>query len=160
MKTRLQKCIRFCDNNNILFSAMWISWFKHEIVSSDNVLNFSLWRRGNISTFFVHARYNTITFLVSYDIWSAIYSLSEGQIVLFNPIFYTILRLICKIAEHETYTKRLLEIEEEKLCIKRERLQVEKRKVGLLEELVSLKKASVAATSLSPFAVSPVIKFQ
>jgi hypothetical protein len=67
--------------------------------------------------------------------------------------------LICQIAEHETFTKRLLEIEEEKLSIKRERLQLEKKKVELLAELVSLKKASVAS-SLSPFSVSPVIKFQ
>ena len=67
--------------------------------------------------------------------------------------------MICQIAEQGTFTKRLLEIEEEKLCIKRERLQVEKKKVELLAELVSLKKASVAS-SLSPFSVSPIITFQ
>lgn len=56
------------------------------------------------------------------------------------------------------YSKRLLDIEEEKLAIKKERLELEKKKVELLQELVNLKKTNL---TLSPpaFAVSPVIKF-
>lgn len=49
-KTRLQKCIRFCDNNNNQRNDIGIFAFnKHEIVSSENVLIVLLWRHRNIS---------------------------------------------------------------------------------------------------------------